>query len=1130
MFSEPMMELFASNDSVAALETTLSVAKGEARLVTLIRLAWQLRQRDCRRSLQLADEAEAFLGNCNGGDVEVQRSLARLKLVRAEIGWLFADLDDALHHANAAMAAFERLNDHIGMGDGNWLLAFIWGDHGDTKRRDECLDSAIDDYRAGKDLRRVAIGTARSVLYAAFRDLDAIAAQVALSFVAESGADASVKAWADSARAIAVSPSGDFGAAIRYFIHAHHAAMESGQLRQAVLAASNAADNFSILGDLDTALEWDEIALTLARGAGWPSMIGNSLMQTGNVLRLLGRYAEAEKILHEALVVRAGLKNSNGYSVTLGYLGDLSLDIGNPAAALDYFRRAEERASVLGGPISVLRSWRGQALALCRLGQSEEAGTKVAAALALAIAEGSPDEQIDTLRVYAQLFLQHSLPPPEGMTAPGAALHYLHQALAVASSISGYTLPSGLLDEVASAYAASGDYRQAYANACTASAARDSERLDHARNRAMAMQERQETEHAHAEAERQRQLAETARLHAEAEHHRLLAETEAKRATDLQEAGVTLETLGLIGREITASLNTDAVFAALHRNINQLLDATAFFVYLLDADGQILSGKFGVEAGAPIQLPRIPVDDPISLSARCARERIETVIETAPDVVDPTLIPGTLHTLSAIFAPLLIGERLLGVMSIQSLRPGAYGERERSIFRTLCAYGAIALDNAVAYTLAESARQQADLALEELRQSQAKRAQAEAIRISLEAQLHESQKMQAVGTLAGGIAHDFNNILATILGNTELARQDMVTNPAALASLDEIHKAGSRARDLVQQILSFSRRQPIERKRIALGLVIEESVRLLRATMPARMTLDVHCDVDTPAAVADATQIQQVVINLATNAMQAMHGTPGRIVIRLGGVMLDPALAGTHPALGALHERHPGRLVRLVISDDGPGMDAATLARIFEPFFTTKPVDEGTGLGLSVVHGIVQAHEGVIEAASQPGLGATFTIYLPADESAMDSTSTVKFPTATIATPQSGSGRRLLYLDDDESLVSLVKRLMERRGFRVSGYTQQCDALNALRAEPAAFDLVVTDYNMPGISGLEVAREIRTIRADLPVAVASGFIDESLRAEAQGAGVRELIFKASAVEDFCEAFVRLAQAAEKKLA
>ena len=399
------------------------------------------------------------------------------------------------------------------------------------------------------------------------------------------------------------------------------------------------------------------------------------------------------------------------------------------------------------------------------------------------------------------------------------------------------------------------------------------------------------------------------------------------------------------------------------------------------------------------------------------------------------------------------------------------------------------------------------------------------VRARLEAQLRESQKMEAIGMLAGGIARDFNNAIATILGNVELARQDMGASPAALESLEEIRKAGARARDLVQQILTFSSKLPTEHKLTALAATVEASAQLLRATLPARLTLEVGCEADVPQVLADAAQITRALVNLATNAMQASHERQGHIGIHLDAVVLDAAYAEAHPALHAMHTRHPGRTARLAVSDDGPGMDAATLARIFEPFFTTRLGDQATGLGLPVVRGIVLAHEGAITVDSTPGKGTTFTIYLPAAETS--DAAPADPGTAAVPGAQGGGAQHILYIDDDESLVFLMRRLLERRGFRVSGHIKQSDALDALRADPRQFSLVVTDYNMPGMSGLEVARAVRAIRPDLPVVLASGFIDDELRERASEAGVMELIFKADAVEDLCDAFARLAQTAAR---
>jgi two-component system cell cycle sensor histidine kinase/response regulator CckA len=395
--------------------------------------------------------------------------------------------------------------------------------------------------------------------------------------------------------------------------------------------------------------------------------------------------------------------------------------------------------------------------------------------------------------------------------------------------------------------------------------------------------------------------------------------------------------------------------------------------------------------------------------------------------------------------------------------------------------------------------------------------QAEEIRDSLAAQLRQSQKMEAMGTLAGGIAHDFNNIVARILGNVELAWNDAGANPALLKSLQEIRTAGEKARDLVQQILSFSRKRPTEFRRIALMPVVEEAVRLLRSTLPARVSLSLDCEFGMPTVRADASQIEQVLVNLVSNAMQANLHWRGHIAIRIDTVRSDDDMAKKHPVLTELFEQQPGTVVRLSVTDDGPGMDAATLERIFEPFFTTKPVGQGTGLGLSVVHGIIKAHSGAIDVVSELGSGSCFTIYMPAADGPAEVPEQLE-PASNSDLPE---GKHILYLDDDQDLVFIVSRLLEGKGLRVTGFSEQQAALAALRSAPGAFDLVVSDFNMPGMSGLDVAREVRSIRSDFPVVIMSGYIDETLQSQAVGAGVRHLIAKANIVEDLAAVLQRL---------
>ncbi len=420
---------------------------------------------------------------------------------------------------------------------------------------------------------------------------------------------------------------------------------------------------------------------------------------------------------------------------------------------------------------------------------------------------------------------------------------------------------------------------------------------------------------------------------------------------------------------------------------------------------------------------------------------------------------------------------------------------------------------------------------------------AQAEQKALQAQLSQSQKMEALGTLAGGVAHDFNNILAAILGNADLARQDLTRDAPARESLHEISTAARRGRELVRQILAFSRQQPVERTRVDVGAILYETCNLMRAALPPHAQLLHECHPDTPAIMADATQLGQVLINLGTNAVHALEGRPGRVECQLDG------LAGDDPRLPADVAKACAeagvRAVRLRVSDNGCGMNDAVRSRIFEPFFTTRVVGRGTGLGLPVVLGIVQVHGGAIDVDSEPGKGTTFTLYFPAapdgpvsapvdpavghlpvDPVTMapcppDGTENAPMETPTMADAPPADQPHILYLDDDDTLVFLVRRLLERRGYRVTSFTDQQLAVKALREQPQAFHLLLTDYNMPGMSGLDVARAALAINPKLPVAVASGYITDELQAEAKAAGVREVVFKTDAVEAFCEVVARL---------
>jgi signal transduction histidine kinase/CheY-like chemotaxis protein len=386
-------------------------------------------------------------------------------------------------------------------------------------------------------------------------------------------------------------------------------------------------------------------------------------------------------------------------------------------------------------------------------------------------------------------------------------------------------------------------------------------------------------------------------------------------------------------------------------------------------------------------------------------------------------------------------------------------------------------------------------------------------RKAMEAQLRQSQKMQAVGTMAGGIAHDFNNILGAILGNVDLATQDVGPNSLAHISLNEIQKAGWRARTLVRQILTFSRNESPRRLPVDLAEVVQETTRLFRVTLPPSVELQVQVDPATPTVLADPIQVEQALLNLCTNAVHAIGIEHGIVRIELGQAELDAAQS---EALGL----EQGRYVTVKVRDTGSGMDPGTLQRVFEPFFTTKPVGQGTGLGLSVVHGVMHSHLGTVNVRSTPGTGSTFTLYFPLSGEPAES---VSRPAPLRSNLVDGAGKHVMYVDDDQALVFLVERALGRRGFQVSTYTDPRQALAVLRERPYDFDLLVTDYNMPGYSGVELLREVHLIRPDLPVALASGYVTTEIEQEALAAGARALIHKPNDVGELCDIVQSLVQ-------
>jgi len=382
-------------------------------------------------------------------------------------------------------------------------------------------------------------------------------------------------------------------------------------------------------------------------------------------------------------------------------------------------------------------------------------------------------------------------------------------------------------------------------------------------------------------------------------------------------------------------------------------------------------------------------------------------------------------------------------------------------------------------------------------------------RQQLEEQLRQAQKMEAIGTLAGGVAHDFNNILTVINGYTELLKISLADRPEFNRELDAVAKAGSRAKDLVRQILTFSRQEQAQREILQLAPVVDEATKFLRATIPSTIEIRSRFSADVPTVLADPTEIHQIVMNLGTNAWHAMRDRAGKLDVELESFVVDRELAAHTPQL------REGRYARLSVSDTGKGMDAATLSRIFEPFFTTKVVGEGTGLGLSVVHGIMQSHDGAITVDSEPGVGTTFRLYFPAHTS--------EGLTADIqaaATPI-GTGERVLFVDDEAPVANLGKAILEHLDYSVDVRTDVMEALELIRKDPGRFDLVISDQTMPSMTGIDFARQIRLIRPDLPIVLTTGYVGQLKIEQLRPLGISELLPKPLTIRSLGEVVHRL---------
>ncbi|MBB3291988.1 DNA-binding winged helix-turn-helix (wHTH) protein [Mitsuaria sp. BK045] len=714
------LDVFALDDEVAAWRAALPAALGPARLDTLIALAWHLRQRDTPQALVLAEEASLLL---LGGPLDraAARADARLMLVRGEARWLAGQLHAASDLAEQAALAFDACGDVAGACDAALLRAAIAADREDGEDLEACVRAALARPGVQNDKERHALLQLQLALAQALRRPgEAFARWSAAIDGWRAACGPGVRAVCHYVQANWAFASGDRGHRLRHAMAARQLYAAVGQRRDVVRETGNLGALFANLFDNESALQHLSAALTEARAAGWPLTLAACLAQSAAVIgTLMGRPADAIPLLDEASGLLVGFPGHRVSLMTLRYRGDLQLALGQHATALPAFEQTAAQARRRGLIPFEIDALIGEAKALSGLGQAPRARESALQALRLAEASDNDYCRFLVFEALAGLWRDHPALPHDPVPEASVVLHYLLLALEKQGTDNPGTPPPALLEALAAEYARLGDYVNAYAHEVRGRAARAQAQSAEADGRAIAMKIRHDTEQAQADSE----------------HHRALAAAHAERAEALTQTNAILARLGTIGQEITRHLDAPAIFDALARHVHGLLDASSLAVFLLDADGRALELAFGTEAGGPLPDYRVALDDACANAARCARERREIHVRWPDDA--GRVVPGTQPTRSALFAPLSIGDRLLGVLTVQSPRADAYGEREHLILRTLSAYSAVALGNAAVYRQLESARDALALTHAELieREGQLRRALGETGSITVPAPL-----------------------------------------------------------------------------------------------------------------------------------------------------------------------------------------------------------------------------------------------------------------------------------------------------------------------------------------------------------------------------------------------------------
>lgn len=895
-------------------------------------LAWYLRQRDTAAALSILDGLDM-------GDslamVEATPALrGRRYLTRIDCLRLLALVPEAQRLLPLAETAFQEAADPVGQGDCAFVAAELCLSQGDAQGASGLLERAMGLYAQGGDAARSLIAAGWLAYQQSYIDAKAADGRWAGTLAADKWlGDPAVEAYARTFHGGIAFQYGDFPASIRHWQEGYDHAQAAGAVWLAIILATVTGSAYANLFDLPTALEWKEKAHALAKPTGWPEALGTTLSSMAETTTSLGDHARAGALFEEALPYLDRLTNTRRHFIAYSAYGRLCLESGVPERAVEWFEKAGGIARHLGHPDTERLLSSAMTATLLKLNRVGEAEAMIMSTLNQPGFRGNPYYEIEALRSLA------AVRRVQDGGDPSRAITILEQAVAKGASMDGLTIRADIYTELARDYEAAGDYRRAlhYERCARASWQRNFDRQNGSRIQALQVR------------------FDTARAKAEAEHHRMLAEAEAARAAELDRANQTLERLGAIGQEITARLDSESVFTTLSRHLHDLMHANTLFVGLKDDTNQIIDIRYRMEDGKRLPPRQVPLASD-NLSARCVRDNEEILVAWG-ERNNPNSVPGTRHMRTVLFRPLALGGRVLGVVSVQSDRPNAYGPRELLIFRTICAYGAIAMANAEAY-------QQLDRAVGETREALQR--------------LVQQEKMAALGQLVAGVAHEVNTPLGVTLSAvsqlndsirqvrglvekgslTRTLLAEALENGQDLAALAQ--RNVTRAADMIRTFKGVAVDHGSDERRVfELGEYLSEIMSLIRARVAGngnKIEVDVaQIQMDTyPGALA------QVITNLVANIADHAYAPekPGRIILR--GRSLD------------------AYMVEIAVVDQGGGIPADILPKVFDPFFTTRRAAGSMGLGLHVVFNqVTQRLNGSITIDSVQGQGTVVTLRIP---------------------------------------------------------------------------------------------------------------------------------------------------------